>query len=135
MRQCSFLSSVKAVSPSSPCDEATGVVVFTAASTSITPQVLIGCVFFSSSQPIPRLFQQYELPVKATRVHVRRRWGDTSGGTPFKSLSSFPLTSPQPSAPCTTQARTCKTTRYSLQKVVQAVRSAQPLLPKAGRGR
>lgn len=51
VRQCSFLSSVKAVSPSSPCDEATGVVVFTAASTSITPQVLIGCVFFPLHSP------------------------------------------------------------------------------------
>lgn len=126
VRRCSFLSSVKAVSPSSPYDEATGVVFFFFCSINFNYTTGVNRLrFFSSSQPIPRLFQQYKLPVKATRVHVRRRWGDTSGGTPFKSLPGFPLTSPQSSAPCTTQARTCKTTWYSLQKVVQAVRSAQ----------
>lgn len=68
----------------------------------------IFCFFFCHPQPVPRLLQQYKLPIQATRFHVWRRRGDASGRTPTRSLPSFPLTSPQSSAPCSAQAWTCK---------------------------
>lgn len=61
---------------------------------------------FVPLQSISGIFQQYELPVQVTGLHVWRRWGDTAGDT--GSLSSFPFTSAQSSAERSSQAWTCK---------------------------
>lgn len=78
-----------------------------------------------SLQSISGFFQQYILPVQATRVHVWWRWGDTSGWAHTRSLPSLTLTSSQSSAPRSAQAWTCKTSFsiafQSIQNISQCI--------------
>lgn len=58
-------------------------------------------------QSIPGLFQQHELPIQASGLHLRgSRWSYTSHTGP---LPCFPTARPQSSSPCPAQTRTSKT--------------------------